>query len=905
MPLNLASPGIVVREVDLTVGRVDPTSNQIGAIVAPFAQGPIDVPTLVENENDLVNIFGKPYETDKHYESWMTASSFLAYGGPLRVIRADDTAFRNAYSGSGSAPKIKSVDHYTELGYDENNISGVTVAARNSGSWANGIRIGIIDAKADQILTLNDVTSVTVGLGVSQAVPSGTIISTAGAGTTSVLDGYYKGIVTEVDTTNKKVGVKILTHVSSANAETSVDYTPNGSYRFTDASIDFPNAGGGTTSVTVTRSALNSTAATISAGVGITAYSLESSLTLDMQGGTALAVGATIIGIATAAIVASANHFLQIENEIISLSGATIGVGQITLAASSRGVESTSAASHADGTTVKHLEKFEDAAVAVSLTGHSDILASETSIGISTTRSGISTIFNAGGFARVGNQFMGVSALVEGGSTITRTASAKEDWFDQQNLTIGTVSTGAGSTDKTIKWNTIAERPSTSSYADARGSRFDEVHVVVIDGDGKITGNTGTILEKHLSLSKAKDAEFSVGSPSYWRKYIKSGSEYIFGGGAPAGIVTTGFSSGYTEFSDGGWDQNAEDSSNGPVIFDAIGNLNVTLAGGLNYGGKTGLDVAGCLDASLANVVSGYGLLENNNLYDIDFLLMGSGRFDKFQTQALANKLIAVAGSRQDSVAFISPNRASLLNDTSDGTAITINSDSDITDNLVDFYSGVNSSSYAIFDSGYKYMYDRFNDVFRYIPLNGDIAGICARNDIDNFPWFSPAGTVRGTILNSVKLAYNPSKVQRDTLYSNRINPVIFSPGAGNVLFGDKTGLAKASAFDRINVRRLFIYLEDAISAAARDQLFEFNDEITRTNFVNIVEPFLRDVQGKRGITDYVVICDETNNTAAVIDNNEFVADIFIKPARSINFIGLTFVATRTGVSFEEIVGNV
>jgi hypothetical protein len=905
MPLNLASPGIVVREVDLTVGRVDPTSSQIGAIVAPFAQGPIDVPTLVENENDLVNIFGKPYETDKHYESWMTASSFLAYGGPLRVIRADDTAFRNAYSGSGSAPKIKSVDHYTELGYDENNISGVTVAARNSGSWANGIRIGIIDAKADQILTLNDVTSVTVGLGVSQAVPSGTIISTAGAGTTSVLDGYYKGIVTEVDTTNKKVGVKILTHVSSANAETSVDYTPNGSYRFTDASIDFPNAGGGTTSVTVTRSALNSTAATISAGVGITAYSLESSLTLDMQGGTALAVGATIIGIATAAIVASANHFLQIENEIISLSGATIGVGQITLAASSRGVESTSAASHADGTTVKHLEKFEDVVSAVALTGHSDILASETSIGISTTRSGISTIFNAGGFARVGNQFMGVSALVEGGSTITRTASAKEDWFDQQNLTIGTVSTGAGSTDKTIKWNTIAERPSTSSYADARGSRFDEVHVVVIDGDGKITGNTGTILEKHLSLSKAKDAEFSVGSPSYWRKYIKSGSEYIFGGGAPAGIVTTGFSSGYTEFSDGGWDQNAEDSSNGPVIFDAIGNLNVALAGGLNYGGKTGLDVAGCLDASLANVVSGYGLLENNNLYDIDFLLMGSGRFDKFQTQALANKLIAVAGSRQDSVAFISPNRTSLLNDTSDGTAITINSDSDITDNLVDFYSGVNSSSYAIFDSGYKYMYDRFNDVFRYIPLNGDIAGICARNDIDNFPWFSPAGTVRGTILNSVKLAYNPSKVQRDTLYSNRINPVIFSPGAGNVLFGDKTGLAKASAFDRINVRRLFIYLEDAISAAARDQLFEFNDEITRTNFVNIVEPFLRDVQGKRGITDYVVICDETNNTAAVIDNNEFVADIFIKPARSINFIGLTFVATRTGVSFEEIVGNV
>ena len=201
--------------------------------------------------------------------------------------------------------------------------------------------------------------------------------------------------------------------------------------------------------------------------------------------------------------------------------------------------------------------------------------------------------------------------------------------------------------------------------------------------------------------------------------------------------------------------------------------------------------------------------------------------------------------------------------------------------------------------------YDRFNNTFRYIPLNGDIAGLCARNDINNFPWFSPAGTARGSILNSVKLAYNPTKLQRDLLYSNRINPVIFSSGSGIILFGDKTGFAKRSAFDRINVRRLFIFIENAIAAAAKDQLFEFNDEITRSNFVNIVEPFLRDVQAKRGIQDYVVICDETNNTAAIIDSNEFVADIFVKPARSINFIGLTFVATRTGVSFDEVIGSV
>ena len=283
---------------------------------------------------------------------------------------------------------------------------------------------------------------------------------------------------------------------------------------------------------------------------------------------------------------------------------------------------------------------------------------------------------------------------------------------------------------------------------------------------------------------------------------------------------------------------------------------------------------------------------------------MGSAADDKENAQALANKLISVAELRKDAVAFISPYRGAALTDTSSQTEVTVRSAADITDNVVSFYSSVASSSYAVFDSGYKYMYDRFANTFRYVPLNGDMAGLCARTDINNFPWYSPAGTARGAILNAVKLPYNPTKAQRDVLYSNRVNPVVFSPGAGIVLFGDKTGLAKASAFDRINVRRLFIYLEDAISAAAKDQLFEFNDEVTRTNFVNTIEPFLRDVQSNRGITDYVVICDETNNTAAIIDNNEFVADVYIKPARSINFIGLTFVATKTGVDFEEVIGN-
>ena len=724
MPLNLASPGIVVREVDLTLGRTTPSSDKIGAIVAPFAKGPVDSPTLVENENDLLINFGEPYPTDKHYEHWLSASSYLAYGGSLRVVRANDNDLRNGFVGTASSVKIDSLDHYNALGYDENTLSGVVVAARNPGSWSNGLKVGIIDSKADQILVgvntsvASGITNIAVGYGVTQSV-SGRI--NPGAGTTSVLDGYLKGIITEISGSN--VYVKVLSYVSAAGTETQVDYQPSGVYAFSS---------------------------------------------------------------------------------------------------------SGSVAIHTSGQTV---------------------------------------------------------------STGSTSYTGRLDWFDQQTLGITSTST--------ISWNNIAPRPGTSAYAAARDSRFDEVHVVVIDALGTVTGNAGTILEKHLSLSKATDAEFSVGNPAYWRKYIVNNSEYIFGLGAPTGIVTTGYSSQFNLESDVAWDQEAEG-----VTFAASGSSTNTLIGGKDYSGAQNLDSAGSLTATLAELSDGYDLFENAENFKVDFLLMGSAAYDISTAQALANKLISVAELRKDAIAFISPYRGAALSDTSVQTAVTVRSASDITDNVIEFYSPIASSSYAIFDSGYKYMYDRFSNTFRYVPLNGDIAGLCARNDINNFAWYSPAGTSRGAILNAVKLAYNPSKTQRDKLYSNRVNPVIFSPGAGIILFGDKTGLAKASAFDRINVRRLFVYLENAISQAAKDALFEFNDEITRTNFVNTIEPFLRDVQAKRGIFDYVVICDETNNTAAVIDSNEFIADIYIKPARSINFIGLNFIATKTGVDFEEVIGN-
>ena len=715
MPINLASPGIVVREVDLTIGRVDATSGGFGAIVAPFSKGPVDEPLLVQDEAGLLDNFGEPYETDKHYEHWLVASSYLAYGGGLRVVRADDTELVNAFVGAATSVKIKSTEHYGELGYDNNTITDVTFAARNPGSWGNGLRVATIDSLGDQVLT--GINGATVGVGVTQTF-SATLPK---AGSTETLDGHLKGIITDVTGTN--VTVKVISHVSAGGTETAVDYQASGIYKFGSSTLS-----------------------------------------------------------------------------INTLDSATVGY--------------------------------------------------------------------------------------------TTAVTGARDWFNDQTLTL----TGAGST---ISWSSISERPGTSSFAAARDARFDEVHVVVIDGEGEVTGNPGTILERHLNLSKAKDAEYSLGSTAYWRKYLYNASTQVFGGSEPAGIVTTGFSSGFTRQADQAWDQNAQG-----IIFGASGSNTYSLGGGKNYDGGTDLNTTGALTSTLGKLSEGYGLFENTEKHEVDFLLMGSANHTKETAQALANKLIAVAEERKDAIAFISPYRGAFLADGSVGT-VTTYSDAAITDRVVEFYAPITSTTFGIFDSGYKYMYDRFSDTFRYVPMNGDVAGCCARNDINNFPWFSPAGNSRGAILNAVKLAYNPSKTQRDELYTNRINPIIFSPGDGIILFGDKTGFGKASAFDRINVRRLFIFLEDAISAAAKDQLFEFNDEITRTNFVNIVEPFLRDVQAKRGIFDYVVICDETNNTAAVIDNNEFVADIFIKPARSINFIGLTFVATRTGVSFDEVIGNV
>jgi hypothetical protein len=408
----------------------------------------------------------------------------------------------------------------------------------------------------------------------------------------------------------------------------------------------------------------------------------------------------------------------------------------------------------------------------------------------------------------------------------------------------------------------FSNAPSTTDDVSAAGGSLDELHIVVSDEDGVITGTAGTILETFESVSQAFDAKTAEGSSNYYPQVIYQQSEFIYWTDHLA-TLSDGVTKVGTTFDN--------------TVGDAFVVSNTSLASGTDDYAAT----AGEIDAA-------YQLFADATLVDLSLLMGGSS------TAAKATSVMDIATARKDCVAFISPERADVV-----GVANAITQ----TKNVKDFFNALPSTSYAVFDSGYKYMYDRYSDVYRFVPLNGDIAGLCARTDSVADAWFSPGGFNRGQIRGAVKLAFNPNQTQRDDLYKARVNPVVAFPGQGTVLFGDKTAQTKPSAFDRINVRRLFIVLEKAISTAAKFQLFEFNDEFTRAQFRNLVEPFIRDVQGRRGITDFAVVCDTTNNTGDVIDRNEFRADIYIKPARSINFIQLNFIATRSGVAFSEVAG--
>jgi len=729
------SPGVLTREVDLTLGRADNVLDNIGAIAGPFRIGPVDDPIDVTTEQELINVFGKPMTTDTQYEYWMSASNFLSYGGVLKVVRTDDDDLKNANAGVGIAStttlKIKSYDDYQQ---NYKTATNFTYAAKNPGRWANNLKVCYIDDYADQTVgiattSLSDIGA-TVGFGITASLDNVVI---PGTGTTSGFTGYLKGIIvglrTDSNGIDSKVDLKIVSRVETVgggSTETKIDYKEG-------------------------------------------------------------------------------------------FAGASFGTS-----------------------------------VAVNFVNNSGV----TSTGIVDE---------------------------------SMTPATAVDWYDQQTLNL---------TNSTVFWKSIAGRPTTNSYVSDRNGKHDALHVVVVDDTGSITGIKGNILEKHLGLSKALDAVSSVNAPQriYYKDYIADFSENIFAGYNPSQADdtvnntyprATGFSTDYTAVTtaDGLFGLDAQDTT-----FSAIGNVTYTFGSGEDY------STTGGMGATLSNLVTSYDLFANKDEIEVDFLIMGPGGSTVSESQAKANKLIALADARKDCIAVVGPHRGDLVNVTNSTTQ---------TDNLINYFSVLNSSSYAVFDSGYKYQYDRFNNEFRYVPANADVAGMMVRTSLTAFPWFSPAGQQRGIINNAIKLAYNPTKAERDRLYPKRINSFITTPGVGTLLFGDKTALGFPSAFDRINVRRLFLTIEQGLERAAQAQLFEINDDLTRANFRNIVEPYLRDIQAKRGLYGFLVVCDETNNTPDIIDNNEFRADIFLKPAKSINYITLTFVATRTGVSFEEVAGRV
>jgi phage tail sheath protein FI len=416
--------------------------------------------------------------------------------------------------------------------------------------------------------------------------------------------------------------------------------------------------------------------------------------------------------------------------------------------------------------------------------------------------------------------------------------------------------------------------PGTSDFAKGLGktSAADELHIAVIDEDGAFSGTPGTVLETFGFLSQGSDAKDSSGTSIYYKNVINNQSNYIWFGdhdviAAEGEVAGSGLSDGGTRIAD----------SDG-----AFANHTGVRVTALTAGVDGNSPTAG-------NIATGFDLLEDSETIDVNLLFAHP---DANGVNTIAADLISIAETRKDCMAFISPPLADSVNSSTPAT------------DVKEYADSLNSTSYASLDSGAVYVYDKYNDVYRWIGSAGLCAGLCANADNVADSWFSPAGVNRGQLLGVTKLAYNPTKAQRDELYKARVNPLVSFPGQGTMLFGDKTLLSRPSAFDRINVRRLFIVLEKAISTAAKAQLFEFNDEFTRAQFRNLLEPFLRDVKGRRGVTDFLVICDESNNTGQVIDSNRFVADIFIKPSRSINFITLNFIATRTGVDFSEVAGG-
>ncbi len=834
------SPGVNVSEIDLTT-IVPAVSTTEGAIGGVFRWGPGEEVRLVTSENELVYNYGKP--TANNFETWYTAANFLAYGNKLYVSRA---VAANSYNAGASVSDDYTLD---------------TVAINDAGTGGSYVPGDILYVDGG---SFDSIASVSVD---STEVRTLSIVAAGSGYTNSTIVALSTGTGT------------------AANAAV----TTNGSGNVVSLSII--NRGAYTVNPTLTAGA---TANTLGAGAGLT-------VTVTTR---VLSVSASNVGSYTA--------LPEVTTGNIPTGGSGTGARLNLTFAQGGAITSTQIKNRSDydvktgsfdadalyfakwpgylGNSLKVSVCDSINAYSSAVAGNSDSVASFTAVVnsnnmtisvVSTTSNtnansmanSIATAIKVGDYVYIGNSTVGYQYLkvtskgVVASNTTYANSTVNGAGFVITTDTPYSLSSNVTTNSVTRYWeffNSVNGAPGTSQFVSNAGGTTDELHIIVVDEDGEFTGTKNQILEVWSNLSRASDAKSEQGGSLFYKDVINQSSQYIWWASHRAGYnITTGSSI---------------SSINTPP-------LNLSLSGGADGVSES--------TATLQSYSKAYDTFKSSEDVDVSLILTGKSQFGVYG-EGLANYIIDnIAEYRKDCVVFVSPKQEAVVNNPGDEL-----------NDIVTFRNSLRASSYAVIDSGYKYQYDKYNDTYRWVPLNGDIAGTVVRTDDVRDPWFSPAGFNRGQIKNLVKLAWNPDKANRDQLYKNDINPVVSFPGQGTILYGDKTALGRPSAFDRINVRRLFIVLEKAIAIAAQSSLFELNDEFTRAQFRNLVEPYLRDIKGRRGIYDFRVVCDTTNNTPERIDRNEFWGDIYIKPARSINFIQLNFVAVRTGVSFDEIVGK-
>lgn len=859
MPFQL-SPGINISEVDLST-VVPAVATTDGAIAGVFRWGPIGQRVLVDSENSLVSRFGKP--TNHNAETFFTAANFLAYGNRLYVSRGAKT--------TGSTPSDLT------LGLVGNSSVGNTILVGNTTGLEAGMyitqtsnSIAIPFSQTGETYSISSVNSTAAVL--SKAI----FPNTTGAAANAVsnlnfarLDTTYTAVASDAADDAVIVANLASLIVKNENEYVSKDFDTDVLYV-----AKYPGAMGNSLKVSVCDSASQ-----YSSNIDLGNFGLQ--LTVGSAKGYIVSNGTVNTSVNTAFNSISVGDYILVGNSTInqqylSVTGKTYSKDTTTnvvfnSSGSNGGIDTVTGFISINNVTGSNLILNAGDIVVYSNVGSTAtggltsgtsywvVDANTSGVILSTTRNGPSAVTSAAAGSN--------NALTLNVNKLT--LDFEDPYRLKQNYSTNTVQRYWG------YFNAVEVAPGQSDFVRLNGNSaaYDEMHVVVTDKGGMFTGTPGTILEVYKNVSRASDAVNNDGSANYYKTVINDNSEYIWF---------------------------ANDRRNAPSNV-ALNVTSSTETMPLYMNMKFGSDGLSEEKATLPIIGGALDLFVSPEDVDISLVLQGrpiSGTTvvngETISNFQLANYIIDnICEVRKDCIALISPDKSKVLNNVGNEAL-----------SLKNWRGAIRNTSYAVLDSGYKYQYDRYNDLYRWVPLNGDIAGLCARTDQTNDAWWSPAGFNRGNIKNVVKLAWNPRKAERDVLYSNGVNPVVTFPGQGTVLFGDKTLQAKPSAFDRINVRRLFIVLEKAISVAAKYSLFEFNDAFTRAQFKNLVTPYLRNIQGRRGITDFLVVCDDTNNTPQVIDSNQFVGDIYIKPARSINFIQLNFVAVGTGVQFAEVVGK-